>query len=217
VNIEALIKRYPRVYHMAEVGTWPSIKEQGLLSTSALLDKFGYEGEARATLEKSHRREKIALRAPGLAPLVIRDQKPMAPDRLRPTLQDGLTVEQWYKAINSKVFFWAERSRLLILLNARHYRALEHDVLTVDTASLLEKHSSRVWLSPMNSGNTFPMARPRGLATFRRISDYPSRPSGIPEKEVVELVVDYAVEDVAQHVVEVHRMRRHEILEALWP
>ena len=40
-------ERWPRLYHMAEAGSWPSIKERGLLSTTALLDLFELEGESR--------------------------------------------------------------------------------------------------------------------------------------------------------------------------
>jgi hypothetical protein len=35
-----LIARYPRLYHMAEDGSWPSIQAHGLLSTRAMLDHF---------------------------------------------------------------------------------------------------------------------------------------------------------------------------------
>lgn len=33
-----LAERYPRLFHMAAAGSWPSIERHGLLSTSALLD-----------------------------------------------------------------------------------------------------------------------------------------------------------------------------------
>jgi hypothetical protein len=40
---------------MAEVGTWLSIRERGLLSTSALLDLYGIEGEERRRIESCNR------------------------------------------------------------------------------------------------------------------------------------------------------------------
>lgn len=40
MDVKTLVARYPRLYHMAERDTWPSIRDRGLLSTSAVLDKF---------------------------------------------------------------------------------------------------------------------------------------------------------------------------------
>jgi len=45
--INDLIAKYPKLYHMAEDGSWPNIQKLGLLSTSALLTKFGYIGANR--------------------------------------------------------------------------------------------------------------------------------------------------------------------------
>jgi hypothetical protein len=52
-----------------------------------------------------------------------------------------MTPQQWYKLINSRVFFWVKEERLHRLLTAAEYVDFEHDVLTVDTASLLSAMS----------------------------------------------------------------------------
>ena len=44
-------ERYPRLWHMAEVENWELIQRRGLLSTSALLDLFQYEGAKREAIE----------------------------------------------------------------------------------------------------------------------------------------------------------------------
>src|SRR5262249_40369294 len=44
---ELLWTRFPYLWHMAEPGSWPAIRDHGLLSTSALLDRYGIMGEAR--------------------------------------------------------------------------------------------------------------------------------------------------------------------------
>jgi hypothetical protein len=213
MDVESFVARYPRLYHMAEKGTWPSIKELGLLSTSAVLDLCGVNGAQRDALERGHRPEKITVGTD--VQIVLRDQKPMAPERLAMGLQDGITPAEWYELINGKVFMWARQERLYGLLGARHYRALEHDVLTIDTASLVGVHSGAIWLCPMNSGNTFPIPHHRGKNTFSRIADYDVNRTGRPRKEVVEVVVDYSVPDMAQHVVEVRRMRGDTVLQQL--
>ncbi len=37
---EELVTRYPRLFHIAWEGNWPSIREHGLLSARALLDLY---------------------------------------------------------------------------------------------------------------------------------------------------------------------------------
>jgi hypothetical protein len=208
MDLNALIKRYPQLYHMAEVDTWPSIRQHGLLSASEVLRRAGRADAMRSEF----RLEKVSVQVPRMGHIVLRDQKPMSPERLRIALTDETTPEEWYQLINDRVFLWAREERLLRLLNAREYRNLDHDVLTIDTASLLAAHAGRISLCPMNSGNTLPVPHPRGRDAFRRIVDYPTRKSGRPVKEVVEVTVDDHVLDVATHVVAVRRMRGARVL-----
>jgi hypothetical protein len=122
MEIERLIELYPRLYHMAERGTWESIRQRGLFSASAVLDHFGLVGADRASYESMQRPAKVEIVTGHPASIVLRDQKPMPHNRLLVALQDGITPEEWYRTINAKVFFWATRERLLGLLNARDYR-----------------------------------------------------------------------------------------------
>lgn len=212
MDVEKLIELYPRLYHMAEAGTWPSIKQRGLMSASAVLDHFGVRGRARDGYETAQRREKMTVLPGQPDQIVLRDQKPMPPERLEAALIDGTMPAQWYKLINEKVFFWAEERRLLGLLGARAYRHLEHDVLTIDSAPFIHAYAERIWLCRMNSGNTWPMPHARGIDVFQRIPNYPTNTRGKPVKQVVELVVDYCVPDIARYVIEVRRMRGPDIL-----
>ena len=50
---------------------------------------------------------------------------------------NGMTPTEWYRLLNSKVFFWLTAERVTRLLSARAYRKREHTVLTIDTARLL--------------------------------------------------------------------------------
>jgi len=215
VRLEELAGRYPRLYHMAEADTWPSIRDNGLLSTSAVLDHLEVYGTQREQYEARHRPTKTTISGAGLGPIILRDQKPMKPDRLSRALGAATTPEQWYRLLNEKVYFWVAEERLHNLLCAREYSDLEHDVLIIDTASLLMAHAERVWLCHMNSGTTFPYPTKRGPDAFKRIADYPTRKSGAPVKAVVEFVVDYSVPDIADHVVEVRRMKSREVLRQL--
>jgi hypothetical protein len=215
MEIKNLIERYPTLYHMAEGGTWPSIKANGLLSATAVLDRFGIHGGQRLAIEQGHRPEKMLI-GPAGAGIVLRDQKPMYPDRLEGALNDGTTPAQWYKFLNGRVFMWAQEARLFGLLGARQYRMLEHDVLTIDSKALLSAHGEKVWLCRMNSGNTFPVPHSRGMGDFMRISDYPAKErTGAPAKEVVEVVVDYSIPDIAVYVTEVRRIKGKEVLRTI--
>ncbi|WP_231669888.1 DUF7002 family protein [Ralstonia solanacearum] len=207
MDIEKLIETYPRLFHMAEAGTWPSIRDRGLMSASAVLNHFGVVDQARNQYESNHRPTKMAVLPQAAAPIVLRDQKPMPPERLALALNDGTTPEAWYRLINGKVFFWAEEHRLHGLLNARAYRNLEHDVLTVDSAPFFSAYAANIWLCHMNSGNTWPWPHPRGIDVFKRIAAYPTNTLGYPAKPVVEVVVDEQVPDIANYVIEVRRMK----------
>jgi hypothetical protein len=207
---ERLASRYPVLYHMAEDGSWESIRRLGLLSTSALLDRFEVEGERRYAIESIRRPEIVVLEHSELGTALVRDNKPMQEKALGRCLY-GMTPGEWYEHLNRKVFFWVERKRLLRLLGARAYRDRTHLVLEVDAAALLRRHVGRVMLSPINSGATFAMGpAPRGPGTFRRVADHPEG------KPIVELAVDYAVPDIADLTFTVSRWHGAEKLKDVW-
>ncbi len=210
MELERLISRYPTLYHMAEDESWESIRKYGLLSTSALLDRFEIEDEQRFTIESARRPEIVRIEHPEHGAALIRDNKPMQEKALKRCLLEMLPRE-WYEYLNRRVFFWVDRKRLLKLLGARAYRDRSHLVLEVDTAELLERHADRVKLSSINSGATFAMdPAPRGPETFRRIADHPDG------KPVVELAVNHAVPDITDFVVSVSRWHGVEKLEEVW-
>lgn len=197
MDLQRLISRYPTLYHMAEDKSWESIRRHGLLSTSALLDRFEVKGEERFAIESARRPEIVRVEHPEHGVALVRDNKPMQEKSLEKCLV-GMTPREWYEHLNRRVFFWVEWKRLLRLLGARAYQDRPHLVLEVDTAELLDRHAERVTLSPINSGATFAMSpAPRGPDTFRRVADHPE------DKPIVELSVDYAVPDIADFVLSV--------------
>lgn len=195
---------------MAEDGSWESIRKLGLLSTSALLDKFEVEGEERLAIESARRPEIIRIEHPEHGVALVRDNKPMQEAALKKCLI-GMTPREWYEHLNRRVFFWVEWKRLIKLLGARAYKDRPHLVLEVDTTALLERHAERVTLSPINSGATFALGpAPRGPDTYRRIANHPE------DRTVVELAVDYAVPDVVDFTLSVSRWHGAEMLEEIW-
>lgn len=213
-----LARIYPLLYHVAEEGAWDSIRRNGLLSTSALLDLHEVRGQERSAMESEHRptSRRIEHAAYGMA--VIRDQRPLNEAKLRKCLV-GMTPSEWYRILNGRVFFWLTRRRLANLLSAGEYAHRTHCVITVDTALLLERHAPQVRLSPINSGSTLFDAKPRGRETFLMLDEYPfheRRKRRGTSDAIAELTVEYGVPDIVAMTVRVAHMRGSEEMEVLY-
>jgi hypothetical protein len=218
MEIELLVQTYPRLFHMAEDGAFPSIQEHGLLSATALLDRYEINGQQRIAIEARRRPESVTISKEGLPDAVIRDNKPMTDSALEKCLLDGLVPEQWYRILNEKTFFWLHKKRLWRLLDAEAYRAFPQTILTIDTASLVAAHQDKILLSPINSGSTIMKPQPRGPNTFLPISEYPytdRRKSRSVENALVELTVHYGVHDIKDHMISAHRFADGKLTE-LW-
>jgi hypothetical protein len=220
VKEEDLLKHYPRLYHMAESASWESVVEHGLLSTTALLDLYGFEGAERRKLESDRRPESVKISREGLPEAVVRDQKPMTRSRLKECLTDGTTPEEWFETLNARVFFWLSKDRLQTLLNAREYRNKPQTVITLDTASLVAAHRDNISLSPINSGATLWTPVPRGPGTFTSIAEFPFEERRKLRKKaikdaVVELTVMGGVPDIEAHALAAHRVFKGE-KQQLW-
>lgn len=190
---------------MANDDSWPNIKEHGLLSTSALLDKWEYTGPEREAIECKLRQEKVCIYHKEYGKAVIRDQKAMQPERLKSCLTNNITIEEWCKFINKRVFFWANWTGLKILLSANEYVRKPHLVITVDTRKLLQQHDSKVTLSSINTGSTYPRRgrvnpEPRNFATFQGIPEY-------THPWINELAIDYEIPDISDFIICVAQYR----------
>lgn len=201
-----LVATYPRIFHMAEASAWEGIQRHGLLSTGALVDLFETPNPRRSRLLAERRPDMTAVRHDVHGSALIRDNGPLNEKKLAACLTD-MTVPEFLRLINSKVFFWPTEKRLQTLFAASAYRDRPHLILTIDTASLLAAHAERVTLSPINSGATVHNAPQRGSETFKTIADYDfeywrtkrSRPTA-----VAEICVDHSVPDVISHLVEAY-------------
>jgi hypothetical protein len=201
ITLDQLAGHYPFVYHMAERDALPQVIRHGLLSTTAILDLCGINGEERHALEACIRKAMCPLEHPDHGRFALRDQKPLSESKLAGCLRDDLTPQDWLRLINRKVFFWAGRDKVQQLLGARAYRDRDHVVLEIDTRKLVTAHHHRVTLAAMNTGSTSPMAHKRGLETMLPLTRYPyddRRRKGL--RPLVELCVDYSVPDLLAHV-----------------
>lgn len=199
-TVSQIIEAAPVLYHMAAPGSWLRIQQYGLLSTEALLDKWGIKGKQREEILASRRGSTTVIHNIDFGSATIRDQKPMSDGQLAKCLGDGLTPSDWYRILNGKVFFWLTKERLRTLMKC--YSEHPNLVLTVDTAELLKRRQQHIRLSPLNSGCTRPVPHPRGKNTFQTLAEYDfeenRRKKGGAAKAIVEIVVDYEVSDIAE-------------------
>lgn len=220
ISIDELAGTFPRLYHLTSEGSWPGIRRHGLLSTEALLDLFGIDGDFRERILATRRPDCVPITHPDHGHAIIRDQKPLIESRLRDVLEDGMTPRDWYTLLNRKTFFWVSEDRFETLRDARAYRGRRQTLIVADCAKLLSRHADRVTLCPINSGATRPMAWPRGRSSFLPISDYPfdelRRKRG-RTKAVAELTVEYSVPDIRELVISVSELGGGPPEQRLWP
>jgi len=204
VSVGELSSRYPRLYHMAAPGSWNSIQQHGLLSTSALLDLYEYSGVERKAIERRHRPESVVISHPVRGRAVVRDQKPMSDHGLERALLDGLSPEDWYRRLNRMVFFWSTEKRLDTFANAKAYRDTRKLFIVCEAALLLKDVWNSVHLSAMNSGSTRPFAHPRGAGTFQPPATHPFHERLRRRLEpVAEVAVIRSVPNIGECAVEV--------------
>ena len=205
-----LIAHHPRLFHMADAGGWPTIERLGLRSVTSLLDLFSVDQRLRRRLESERRQFQTTLEHPEFGRIVIRDQGPLNVAKLQACLTD-MSVEQWLNLLNRKVFFWPTESRVEELLGARAYRDRAHLVLVVDRSSLVAAHADSITIAAINTGATLYNPPQRGTQTLRPIRRFDPNSN----RRIAEVAVDYAVPDIAQHLIRVERRQAGEAPEVL--
>ena len=210
MNVDELVSTFPVLYHSTAGGRWAAIRDHGLWTAEQIVRTAGCDRQSADLILSTRRAHAVQLTHPVLGAVTVRDQAPLRPEVLRPCLTD-LSVAQWLSLLNNRVFFWLHLSRVSTLLSGRRNRDLEHDVIAVDTASLVEAHGQRIRLSPINSGAAlYPNAAPRGSQTFHTIADYPyeqRRRTRVVSASIAELAVADGVRDIAGHTVRVQRWK----------
>jgi hypothetical protein len=214
-NANLLTQLYPELFHATAADSWAGIARHGLLSAAALVEICDADQQHRDALLKGHRRWSESLDLPGTGKAILRDQAPLNLAKLDKCLEDDMTVPQWLTMLNGFVFFWPTLARVASLLKA--YADEEHDVIVVDTKLLLSRYPDQVKLSHMNTGTTSPMAFPRGRNTFRQIAAYPLKErSKRKSSAVAEIVIPYAVPDIAEVALRVERWSGDRCGRILW-
>ena len=215
-----LVRLYPRLFHMAAPSSWEAIDQHGLLSTEALLDLFEVPEPRRTELIEKRRSKTEVLEHPVHGTAEVRDQIPLSEAKLKQALGGTMSVEQWLRLLNARVFFWLQPERLQRMLTARAYRNRGHLVLTVNTDALLSHVGLEVVsLSRINSGSTAYKAAPRGPDTFVPIGEYlhPSRRRATRSaSDVAELCVQGCVPEIRNVLIEAELIAPHGERTVIW-
>lgn len=202
--VVGLAKLRKVLFHASAYGSWPSIKELGLLTPAQLLSDAG---EARLKVVRDANIDYVHSSGPRIT---IRDQRPMARAGIDAHL-DGISLDEWLAVLNERTFFFARQKELTTLL-ARYQGTEGQDVVVVDTAKLLAAAKDRVEVAAVSSGEPVPWIRCpcRNRATFEPIDRYRG-----PLAEIQEVTVTGGVERVADLVVRVVRYHPDRTTEVL--
>lgn len=151
-------KREIRIaYHLADIRNLKSIQAHGLLSTQRLVE---LSTNVDRSMLRQHRPEGTYLDVGAF----IRDQSNMQRKSIERALRSGVTPEDWFELLNSKVFFWLDLDRLNC-----HRAACKNQkqvVLAIDAHRMLDEYAPLASVSPINSGHAMRTAVPRNLSTF---------------------------------------------------
>jgi uncharacterized protein DUF7002 len=194
-----------QAFHIADAENWPSIRRSGLFSASRLIARDRLEGDAALPFA-GHRA--TGMRLP--SGVLIRDQSPMPPEALRRCLDPGLTPQDWYDLVNSKVYFWLDRDRLERHLAACGARA--QILVAVDLPALVERHGQAAFLTPFNVGNARRRPASRGRRSFVPMAAWltdrwrseaePGRPPRSASHPPAEIAIEDSVPDVMDFVLD---------------
>ena len=217
MHSDELCRYYPQIYHIAWEGSWPSIKEYGLLSSKALLRSYGKSEEEIVELTQKRRSHWVEICCPGRPSATLRDQKPITDNGLRRALGGSVEPWEWYDLINSMVFFWPTKKRVETMIKARAYRSIRHDLIVVNTKKLVQLESENIRLSRMNSGSTL-RAHSRDKSLFKQFQDFPFESrlkSAGRAGAIAEICVKDRVDQIADAEISVITGSADEVLNAL--
>jgi hypothetical protein len=196
LTIDEFCKLRPSVYHVTSVGAIEQIRRHGLLSTAAILELVGYQGDQFERLFSRRRTSSEEISDPVHGVFILRDQKPLPETQLRKCLPTGIEPRQWYEALNSRVFMWIKWKSVNGLRSAKQYRDQDQQVLTLDSKKLLAAYYDKACVSFINTGYALRRPARRGSDTFLPVRDC----SAQRLKDAVELTIEGRVADIEKFI-----------------
>ncbi len=196
VNDDEFVARYPRLWHLAHGDAWDGISRRGLMSTQRLVELF--EPDEAETLLSVRRADSHRMEHPEYGTAVIRDQEPLDVEKLAGCL-DGLTVDGWFRLLNSFVFLFAREDHL-VRMRDKYVKQHPVVVLRLRTDSLVRAHGEFLRVATINTGYTDRKPVRRGVETFTRIPRFDLSKWA----RIQEVVVPGEIPDVLPHLDEAY-------------
>lgn len=163
MNLDQLADRFPVLWPVTFDGGWKGIADHGLLRAIDV-------AELRCS---EHRAEITPIEAPAGFRVVLRDQ---IRSRIDPTpYLDNLTPAEWWRVINSRVYFFCRQRDADVLVDAYLRRRHVQEVIKLRTSQVLRPVMDAVEVATVNAG-VFPRTKgpSRGRSTFVSLSDFPA-------------------------------------------
>lgn len=191
MDLDALVARFPRIWHVTFPGGWGGINRSGLRSSMDLLSSAGRADEAKAV------RPELTKVSTDDVEATLRNQVTNRKDPA-PYL-DGVSVEEWWELVNSRSFFFTTREDADKMVDNYLGQGHSQEIITFETRRLLAPVSDAVRVSTVSAG-VFPRtAGPaRGHGTFLPLAEYTGPSLKIKEISVTETIpmLDAAVVSV---------------------
>jgi hypothetical protein len=199
VDIGQLTKQFSALWHVTFAGGWDGIQQLGLLRAIDIAPDRCDE----------LRLEPNEVDGPGGTPIVLRNQ---LRSRIDPTpYLVKMTPAEWWRLVNSRVYFFCRQADLDTLVGAYVQRGLAQDVIKLRTRRALEDVADMIEVTTVNAG-VFPREREpsRGRDTFVPLADYPV--SGVAKIREITVatrvpVHSSAVMSVVRHNIDGSRVR----------
>jgi hypothetical protein len=103
VNVNELIERYPRLFHLAEADSAQAISKHGLLPAQQIVSTSALGPAEQAAILSRPRPRMLSIEHPQLGRVAFRDQTPLRAHILDQVLTDT-TAQQWLSALNERIF-----------------------------------------------------------------------------------------------------------------
>jgi hypothetical protein len=162
VDVEQLAKRFPNLWHVTFAGGWDGIDRHGLLRTIDVAP-LGCE-ELRPEVTRVEASDGLQI--------TLRNQ---LRSRVDPTPSlDGVTPAEWWRLVNSRVYFFCRQSHADQLVASYLGQHLVQEVIKLRTGPALELVADNVEVTTVNVG-VFPRTKgpSRGPNNFVPLDEYP--------------------------------------------
>lgn len=184
MKLEDFTRKREFLYHLTDRENLDNILSQkAIFSTDTIVSKSALGPEEKEALLSNRRKTHINIDVDGVSHK-IRDQRPISIVNLVKCLTTGYTVHDFFKLLNSRVFFWPTTKRLQSHYN--RYKQEKPIIIKVSTEDLLTQNAHAEFCR-LNSGATrsnshLNGAPPlRGEGTFSPAVRFPHNVSDVAE------------------------------------